>query len=904
MVNQPQAGVLVRGPGTSTSDSIPAALSDGELVIPADDVRRFGAAHIMALVKRAGDGLPEPSLAGGVQHAAGGGMVTDPYGQPTSDVTRVGNSYSGGNIGGNITVNGAAPGGTVSTYGAPAATPAPSPSTIAPPAAPAVAAPAPAAISQAQPLGGLGIIANNPTQQVRSLFAPPAAPTQSPGAALPANPSSSAVAMASQPGLGGPGVIANTPGQQVRSAFAPPSVPRPALPLASPSSASGIAMPLSARAARPGAYPEQVPGYAQGGLVVREDLVRPLSAYAAAPESAAMMGRRPPIDMGMAQEVPRVTLPTGSAIGGAASDSLAARAGMPQPDAASELIGRRGPINMGAAEVVQPTRLPAVATPSTAPGGAGFPVARTVGAAGAALGVALEGKQIYDVATNPSATGVDVAAQAAQGVGRLSAAGAGAAGGAAAGSALGPVGSVAGGLIGGGLGYFAADRAIEGGRAALGSDPRAPVDRLAVPAAAAAPDPQGGGGAVFGVYPRPSSQFSTNLNDAALQRGVVATGPRSFAPATPVGAGDTAVAPAARLNNLTDPRSLEYQGNFNPPAAPPPPSAGDAATAAAAAQDPGLGSLYSRGNVTDLGGWSAPAADRVAQLNRDAEAQRSLSARAIESAQQGVGGPSPGLGIIGPVDYANRNADFNDSAQLRTVLARGASPGRNGAQVFQQQVQGAALPLAQRAQMRETQAQQAGALAQEQVKEQGLAARARVADARQQESNTLDRARLGLEEKRVGIEAGKALLTANKDTLQQAKDTQDIFSITEQARGLLGQSTNSMLGNAWDKTVGAVGISTSGAEAAARLKALQGSLIAKMPKMSGPQSDKDVQLYREMAGQIGDPTIPREQRMAALNTIQELNAKYLPAPTDAAGFAGLPSGATYRAPDGTIRRKP
>ena len=43
--------------------------------------------------------------------------------------------------------------------------------------------------------------------------------------------------------------------------------------------------------------------------------------------------------------------------------------------------------------------------------------------------------------------------------------------------------------------------------------------------------------------------------------------------------------------------------------------------------------------------------------------------------------PQGGLTVIdngGP----NRNADFNDSAAVRTIIARGAPPGRNGAQVF------------------------------------------------------------------------------------------------------------------------------------------------------------------------------------------------------------------------------
>ena len=47
-----------------------------------------------------------------------------------------------------------------------------------------------------------------------------------------------------------------------------------------------------------------------------------------------------------------------------------------------------------------------------------------------------------------------------------------------------------------------------------------------------------------------------------------------------------------------------------------------------------------------------------------------------------------------------------------------------------------------------------------------------------------------------------------------------------------------------------------------------------MPRMEGPQSDKDVEMYKEMAGNIGDPTKTRAERLAALQTIERINNKY------------------------------
>lgn len=154
------------------------------------------------------------------------------------------------------------------------------------------------------------------------------------------------------------------------------------------------------------------------------------------------------------------------------------------------------------------------------------------------------------------------------------------------------------------------------------------------------------------------------------------------------------------------------------------------------------------------------------------------------------------------------------------------------------------------------------------------------------------------------IPGGPADLRQNKEGVQQGKDTQDIFSILNEARPLLANATGSYGGVALDKAAQTFGIATDGAKATAQLRALEGSLVSKMPKMSGPQSDKDVLLYKQMAGQIGDPTIPVEQRRAAMSTIENLNVKYLPAVQDATGYQAVPSGSYYKTPAGEVRRKP
>lgn len=97
--------------------------------------------------------------------------------------------------------------------------------------------------------------------------------------------------------------------------------------------------------------------------------------------------------------------------------------------------------------------------------------------------------------------------------------------------------------------------------------------------------------------------------------------------------------------------------------------------------------------------------------------------------------------------------------------------------------------------------------------------------------------------------------------------------------------TNSTIGNVLDVAGGVFGVSPSGAKEADQLKVLGGALVSKVPRMQGPQSDKDVALYKQMAGQVGDATLPRARRLAALEKVKELYAKY-------EGQQGQSSGAT------------
>ena len=51
-------------------------------------------------------------------------------------------------------------------------------------------------------------------------------------------------------------------------------------------------------------------------------------------------------------------------------------------------------------------------------------------------------------------------------------------------------------------------------------------------------------------------------------------------------------------------------------------------------------------------------------------------------------------------------------------------------------------------------------------------------------------------------------------------------------------------------------------------------MVSNVPRMEGPQSNYDVENYKTMAGMVGDSTVPIEDRLAALQTLRELQRKY------------------------------
>lgn len=120
----------------------------------------------------------------------------------------------------------------------------------------------------------------------------------------------------------------------------------------------------------------------------------------------------------------------------------------------------------------------------------------------------------------------------------------------------------------------------------------------------------------------------------------------------------------------------------------------------------------------------------------------------------------------------------------------------------------------------------------------------------------------------------KANVEVQGKAREETQRIEKLKILIPEIKTLLSNATGSRTGAAIDATARAFGRSTQGSQTTAQLKTLSGQMVSMMPRMEGPQSDKDVEMYKEMAGNIGDPTKTRAERLAALQTIERINNKY------------------------------
>jgi hypothetical protein len=114
----------------------------------------------------------------------------------------------------------------------------------------------------------------------------------------------------------------------------------------------------------------------------------------------------------------------------------------------------------------------------------------------------------------------------------------------------------------------------------------------------------------------------------------------------------------------------------------------------------------------------------------------------------------------------------------------------------------------------------------------------------------------------------------------------EINPLLDEAERLLPGATSGTIQRLGTDVAANLGISTSGAKATAALDTVAGQLVSKMPRMEGPQSDKDRELYERMAGRLADPNVPVATRQAALAQLRRMNQQYATDPYGGQGGGG------------------
>ena len=128
-------------------------------------------------------------------------------------------------------------------------------------------------------------------------------------------------------------------------------------------------------------------------------------------------------------------------------------------------------------------------------------------------------------------------------------------------------------------------------------------------------------------------------------------------------------------------------------------------------------------------------------------------------------------------------------------------------------------------------------------------------------------------------EAAGKFYEKQQSNVTNAKDS---FDLMKQASSILstGAPSSGALSNALTAAGEALnlpfGARKQESEADAQLKMLSGALTMKQPRFEGPQGVLDVTLYQKLAGDLGNPNIPVESRLATMKNMVNLQKKYYP----------------------------
>ena len=110
---------------------------------------------------------------------------------------------------------------------------------------------------------------------------------------------------------------------------------------------------------------------------------------------------------------------------------------------------------------------------------------------------------------------------------------------------------------------------------------------------------------------------------------------------------------------------------------------------------------------------------------------------------------------------------------------------------------------------------------------------------------------------------------AAKDINDQ-RQADETYKIIQPISAAIKQSTGSGIGAGVDQLASVIGVGTQGAQNIAKLDVLGYKLLQQVPRMEGSQSNIDVEMYRQAAGDLANSKKPVAIRLEALKTIIEM----------------------------------
>ena len=159
---------------------------------------------------------------------------------------------------------------------------------------------------------------------------------------------------------------------------------------------------------------------------------------------------------------------------------------------------------------------------------------------------------------------------------------------------------------------------------------------------------------------------------------------------------------------------------------------------------------------------------------------------------------------------------------------------------------------------------------------------------------------------------GRPSATAEKAALQRKQLNLDldraIIELTDATKdgGLIDKSTGSGAGRLIDLAAGFGGQAMPGAIAIGELQPIADMALKMVPRFEGPQSNADTTSYKQAAGQLADPTLPREIRKKAGRTVLRLmkdrKGQFASTAMEAEGVAPAPAAAAGVAPPPGFKR--